>query len=180
MAQHRPTANRTTRPTYRTNGAAAYDINRIDEMQYGNAARELQRPKRKPRTHPKVKAKQLVAPLSIVGMMAAVCMLVFVICGYVQLFEESTRLSDLRQQLSDAQEQNARLQATYDSKIDLDVIQEKAAALGMTIPNSKQTIYLSLPGSDKAVISDRAQESIFVTGWNAISRSVHTLLEYFR
>ena len=175
MAEKRPNP---THPVYRTNGAAAYDIYR-NEFDSGSAARQLKQPKRHARPKPKPKAKLAIAPLSIVGLLAAACMLVFVICGYVQLFEEASAVSELEEQLSDAQAYHQRLQATYNSKIDLDVIQQEASALGMAMPNSKQTIYLNLAGRDRAVISGSTQENVAQTAWDAIRRSVRTLLEYF-
>ncbi len=180
MAQRR---EHTSHTVYRTNGAAAYDIhhNPAEEFESGNAARKLQAPKRRPhaRPKPKPKAKMAVAPGSVVGLLVAACMLVFVICGYVQLFEETSAVSALEDQLAEAKEYQERLQATYNSKIDLDAIQQEASALGMSMPNSKQTVYLNLTGRDRAVISESSQETVAQTAWNAIRRSIHTLLEYF-
>ena len=82
-------------------------------------------------------------------------------------------------QLEEVQALNARLQSSYDNKIDLNVIEEKALALGMTLPNNKQTIYLDLEGSDKAVILEAEEENVVGTAWQAIVRSVKTLREYF-
>ena len=183
MAQDRNGAPRRDNRIYQTNGAAAYDIYRIPnrEMESGNAARRLKEPERRRRVRPKPrpKAKLTVAPLAVVGLLAVACMLIFVLCGYVQLFEETALVSDLQVQLSDAQAYQERLEATYDSKIDLDVIQQQAEALGMTLPNSRQTVYLNLEGVDRAVISESGEESVAQTAWTAINRSIHTLMEYF-
>lgn len=168
---------------YQTNGAAAYDIYRLPnrEMESGNAARRLKKPapRHRARPKPRPKAKLTLAPLSVMGLLAAACMLVFVLCGYVQLFEETAQVSELQAQLRDAQAYQERLEATYDSKIDLDVIQEQAEALGMTLPNSRQTVYLNLEGVDRAVISEGGTENVAQTAWEAIRRSIHTLMEYF-
>ncbi len=163
---------------YQTNGAAAYDINHLPN--YGTAAPKLPEPRHRsrPRKRPRPKAKLMVAPLSVVGLFVAACMLVFVICGYVQLFEESAQVAKLKQTLNQMQEINERLQDTYDQKIDVDVIQSRAAQLGMGVPNNKQTIYLNLKGMDHAEIS-RENESFAKTAWEALTRSVHTLKEYF-
>ncbi len=179
MAQHTydPT-RRTGSPLYRTNGAAAYDIYR-QSNEDGNAARQLPKPRRHVRPRPRPKAKLAVAPLGMVGFLAAAMMLVFVICGYVQLFEETTAVNQLQNKISDAQNYQAHLQAIYDSKIDLDVIQAQAAQLGMTMPTSAQTVYLNLQGTDRAVITDRHEENVAQTAWTAIVRSIHTLMEYF-
>lgn len=181
MADTENRRNSAITPVYRTNGAAAYDIRRIEEFETGNAARRLKEPERRRqvRPRPKPKAKLAVAPLGVLGLLAAACMLLFVISGYVRLFEESTAVSALRAELTQAQEYQQRLQATYDSKIDLDVIQQQATAMGMTMPNSKQTVYLTLTANDKAVISGAAQESVAKTAWQALRSSIRTLAEYF-
>ncbi len=164
---------------YQTNGAAAYDIHRLPN--YGTAAPELPKPERKPRPRPRPrpKAKLVIAPLSIVGLFVAACMLIFVVCGYVQLFEETSQVAELKQTLNEMQEKNERLQSTYDQKIDVDVIQARAAQLGMGVPNSKQTIYLNLKGIDHAEISG-GTENFVETAWEALTRSVHTLKAYFK
>lgn len=162
------------RMDYRTNGAAAYDVNGYNAAT--GPAYELvpaHRPRRKP------KAKLMIAPVSILGLLAAACMLVFVICGYVQLFEASDSVSELRSQLSEAQELQHRLQSDYNSKIDLEMIQQRATSLGMTVPNSKQTVYLNLAGTDRAVIGDSRHDSFVRSMWNTITHSLHTFGEYF-
>ena len=173
---------RTARPVYRTNGAAAYDVRySTRELEYGSAARRL--PERKtaprPRPRPKPKAKLSVSPLAVAGLVAVAFMLVFVLCGYVQLYEETAAVSDLQDQIEVAQEYNARLQAIYESKVDLDAIGQRAAALGMTEPNSRQTILLNLQGADRAVITGVGSENVVETAWHAITRSIRTLKEYF-
>ena len=188
MARYELNPRRTTvRSEYRTNGSAAYDIHRgtAPVQNYGTAAPKLPEPQRKPRpkvrpkAQPKPKAKLSVSPLAVVGLLAVACMLVFVLCGYVQLFEESSAVTELKTELAEANAMNERLQATYDSKVDLDEIARRAAKLGMTEPNSRQTVYLNLQGTDRAVISEAGTENVVHTAWDAIVRSVRTLKEYF-
>ena len=153
------------------------------ELEYGGAAPRYPEPERKPRSRPrsrpKPKAKLSVSPLAVAGMLAVAFMLVFVMCGYVQLYEETAAVADLQDQIEVAQEYHGRLQAIYDSKVDLDAIGQRAAALGMTEPNSRQTILLNLQGTDRAVITGVGSENVVQTAWNAIVRSVRTLKEYF-
>lgn len=180
MAQQTSRRSAHRGPVYRINGSAAYDIH-YRPYEDGKAAREVREPVRrpKPKAKPCVRAKLTIAPMAIMGMLAAACMLVFVLCGYVQLYEQTAYVSELETQLEEVQARNARLQSTYDNKIDLNVIEEKALALGMTLPNNKQTIYLDLEGSDKAVILETEEDNVVGTAWQAIVRSVQTLREYF-
>lgn len=181
MAQTQRHTASARKPVYRTNGAAAYDIHRYEAFATGNAARQLEQPKPQRHVHhrPKPKAKLMIAPVSVMGLLIVACMLVFVISGYVRLFEETTAVSELQDQLNETQEYQERLRATYNDMVDLDKIQERANELGMSVPNSKQTIYLALEGCDRAVISGGTQESVTATAWHAIRSSIHTLVEYF-
>ena len=188
MARYELNPRRNTdRPDFRTNGSAAYDIRRgpTPAQNDGSAAPKLPEPQRKPRpkarpkAQPRPKAKLSVSPVAIAGMLAVACLLLFVVCGYVQLFEESSHIAELKTELAEADALNERLQATYDSKVDLDEIARKAAALGMTEPNSRQTVYLNLQGTDRAVINEGGSENVVQTAWDAIVRSVRTLKEYF-
>ncbi len=178
-------SRRSPRPVYRTNGSAAYDVRRYpaNEIEYGSAARRLREPERAPqrraRPRPRPKAKLSVSPVAVAGLVAVALMLVFVLCGYVQLYEETAAVSELQEQIADAQEYHARLQAIYDSKVDLDAIGQRAVALGMTKPNNRQMITLHLQGSDQAVISGVGSENVLQTAWHAITRSIRTLKEYF-
>ncbi len=188
MARYELNPRRNTgRPDYRTDGSAAYDIHRLPPpaRSYGTAAPKLPEPHRaplpkaRPKARPKPGAKLSVSPLAVVGLLAVACMLLFVLCGYVQLFEESSAVAELKTELAEANALNERLQATYDSKVDLDEIGRRAAALGMTEPNSRQTVYLNLQGTDRAVINEGGEENVVQTAWDAIVRSVRTLKEYF-
>lgn len=188
MARYELNPRRNTdRPDFRTNGSAAYDIRRVPTpaQNYGSAApklpepRRTTRPKVRPKAQPRPKAKLSVSPFAIVGLLAVACMLLFVLSGYVSLFEESTAVAELKTELAEARDLNERYQATYDSKVDLDEIGRRAAALGMTEPNSRQTVYLNLQGTDRAVINEGGAENVVQTAWDAIVRSVRTLKEYF-
>ena len=188
MARYELNPRRNTdRQEYRTNGSAAYEIRRVPTpaQNYGTAAPKLPEPRRQPRpkarpkAQPKPKAKLSVSPLSIAGLLAVACFLLFVLSGYVSLFEESSAVSELKTELAEARSANERLQATYDSKVDLDEIGRRAAALGMTEPNSRQTVYLNLQGTDRAVINEAGSDNVVRTAWDALVRSVRTLKEYF-
>ena len=166
------------RSPYRTNGAAAYDLYR------GNAAPEIQRPglpqeKRQPVRRVRVKAKPVVSPFGIFGMMAAACMLVLVIFGYVQLYEATSVAGDLSDQLAALTAENQTLQSEYEGKIDLAAIEERATTeLGMTQPSAGQTVYLNLSGSDRAELIQEESKGALASVVEAIKTSVENLVSY--
>lgn len=164
--------------SYRTNGAAAYDV-----RAYGNAAPEIQRPRlpqerQQPVRRVRVKAKLAISPFGVFGIMAAACMLVLVIFGYVQLYEATTQVSDLNAQLAALNEENQTLRTTYESKIDLSAIEKRATELGMIQASAGQTVYLNLSGTDRAEVLQEEQENGLASVFGAIKSSVESLVSY--
>ncbi len=68
----------------------------------------------------RVKSRTAIAPFTLVGMLTVACLMILVIFGYVQLFEASSSVSKLENQLANLKEQQLMLQSKYDAKIDLD------------------------------------------------------------
>ena len=166
------------RTTYRTNGAAAYDLYR------GNAAPEIQRPglpeeQRQPVRRVRVKARPVITPFAVFGMLAATCMLILVIFGYVQLYEATSMAGDLSDQLESITTENQNLRLEYESKIDLTAIEERATTeLGMSQPSAGQTVYLNLSGTDRAELIREESKGPFATVVEAVKSSVENLVSY--
>lgn len=167
-----------TNYTYRTNGAAAYDV-----RTYGNAAPEIQRrhlpqERQQPVRRVRVKAKLAVSPFGVFGLMAAACMLVLVIFGYVQLYEATSQVSSLNSQLATLTAENQSLRSEYESKIDLSAIEKRATELGMIQANAGQTIYLNLSGADRAEVLREEETNGLTSLFEAIKSSVESLVSY--
>lgn len=169
---------------YRTQGSAAYN----PEFYVGqeSTARPLPperpkpRPKHRARKQPVVRQKMAVAPFALVGVAAALMMLVLVIFGYAQVYESASRLGEMEDTVAELQEENQKLQNQYDSSIHLDQIEARAKELGMQLPTDKQTIVLHIPAEDTAVIAPKASSNPFQAAWQAIVETVQGLLEYLR
>ena len=76
MANERRQRNMRQNPTYRTNGAAAYDVNYTD-YQYGTAAparKPAQKPRKKPAHRKQAKARMTIAPVAAGRQMEAGCL----------------------------------------------------------------------------------------------------------
>ena len=173
---------------YGTNGAAAYDVysgNQAYERYDGNAVRRPQRqglPEERPvpRRQERVKVKTAVAPFTLFGMAAAVLMLILVVFGYVQLFEATTEVGELQTQLTELTAQQTLLESRYESRIDLELVQERAEKLGMSAPREDQIIYVSLAGTDRAEIFEEEKTSIVTEIIQAVEESVSNLIAYLR
>lgn len=161
------------------NGSAAYDMHYLTS----SAAPEIERqglPEDRPLplNHRHVKAKLAIAPVSVFGMMVAVCMLILVVFGYVQLYEASEQVSSLKSQLSNLRQEQVVLESLYEGGIDLDMIEVQAGEMGFAVPEREQIVYLNLVGSDKAEIYSVAKENIFQRVIRAIETSAGGLVEY--
>ena len=135
---------------YRTNGSAAYDYRRSSAARPLSAEREL--PQDRPAAERRVRAKMAVSPFAALGIVAVACVMVLVIFGYVQIYEESSRIGQMQTQLSDLQAEQVELRSKYEGLIDFRVIEDSAARMGMSKPTGSQTVYLNLSGGDRAEV----------------------------
>ena len=111
---------------------------------------------------------------------AVACLLVLVVFGYVQLFEATSEVSKLENQLSALQSQQTQLQSRYEARIDLDAIETAAGDLGLTKPSQEQIVYLDLSGADRAEIYQEEKTSVFSEIVSAMEQSVSGLIAYLR
>ena len=161
------------------NGSAAYDLYEYQ----GNTAPQIQSPglpeeRVLPEKRQRVKVKATVAPFAVLGMMVVACMLILVVFGYVQLYEATERVSGLESELSSLRQEQVVLESLYESSIDLDYIEQRAAELGMGLPTQEQTMYLNLTGTDRAEIYTVEKSNIFQRIIQAIESSASGLVEY--
>jgi len=166
--------------TFRANGSAAYDVRYLP----GTSAPEILRPGRLPEDRPRpakrvrVRQKTAIAPFSVFGMLAAACMLILVIFGYVQLYEATSTAAEMQSKLDNLTTSNQTLRSKYEGSINLSEIETKAAKLGMTQPSSAQTVYLNLSGSDCAEILTPHKTNPAAEVVEAVRSSISSLVSY--
>ena len=173
MAQKRIDRQR----TYRTNGAAAYDVR----------AYETALPKRKPARLPEerqapakvrqkvVRARLPVMPGMVLGFLAISVMVALAIFTQADLYEATSQASALTTQLEEVAHDNEMLQTEYESKIDMDAIEKRAMELGMVQPTANQTVYLDLTGTDRGEVLQQdsgSDASIFQKLVDGVARLV--------
>ena len=167
------------RKFYRDNGAAAYDVYAWNDQaarQYedGRAyeqSRQYELPEEQVREQPyrRVKSRTAIAPFTLVGMLTV---------AYVQLFEASSSVSKLENQLANLKEQQLMLQSKYDAKIDLAAAEAHAAEIGLTKCQPEQIVYVSFSGTDQAEIYTQQRTSVFGEILDAMQQSIFGLIEY--
>ena len=164
----------TTANKYETHGAAAYDVRRKEKLHPVELPEEREAPARVRR----VRATPHVSPFAVVGMAVTAFLAVLVIFGYVRLYEADSAVADLQDRLFALETEQARLESSYESKIDLAEVEARAEELGMSKPKSSQTVYLSLNSEDRAVVTPAEKSNFFVTIYRAIRDSIQGFVEY--
>lgn len=165
---------------YYANGSAAYDL-------YSNTARPLEQPRELPeereerasRKKVKVKGKTAIAPFAVIGAAISLVLLVMVLYSYVQLYEASSRVGELNDQLTELRVENGKISSNYESAIDLTMIEHEAKELGMKMPSSNQEVYLNISNTDRGEVIAVESSNIFTQTWGAIKDSFTGIVEYF-
>lgn len=163
---------------YRSNGSAAYDV-RAAALPRPRPAR-LPEEKSLPRTRQASKPRLVIAPVAVLGLFVVAAMLLMVIYSYVKLYDATERVGELQYELSVANAATEKLRSTYESRIDLAQIEQRAKELGMTQPSTRQTVYLNIAGADHAEVLQVDRRSFAEKAWDALCDSFNGVLEYFR
>lgn len=109
---------------------------------HGSEARalELVQPKKTKTKLPLAKLEKIekiyIDPVAVAGIAVAVIMLITMVIGAVQIYEDWQEYAAMEQYVSYLHRENARLSHEYRSSYDLDEIRMKALALGM-VPKSE-------------------------------------------
>ena len=159
---------------YNYNGAAAY--------QAVPAPRPARLPEEKPAARPKAapKARPVIAPLAVIGLAVVAVLLTMVIQTQSRYYETRMEAGRLEAQLAEVQAETVKLRSTYESRIDLAQIEERARELGMTQPSTRQTVYLNIAGSDHAEVLRVDERSYLEKIWDALTAGFRGVTEYFR
>lgn len=158
----------------------------LPEYDGSSAARKLQRPnqlpeERKQTVHTKtVKAKLVVAPFAVVGVVAVLMLMLMVLMGYVRLYETKSATGELNSQIATATEESSRLRSQYESLVDFDQIDLYATSHGMRKPTGAQTVYVNVPHEDVAQIRIAEESNVFQKAWHAIRDGFRELAEYLQ
>ena len=156
------------------NGAAAYQINTHDTAV--RQPREL--PQERPRREQAKQQRTLSLPLTILGIVAAACVMVLLVFAHMRLYAVTSETTKLRSQLSSMESELSELQGQYNGMIDYREIEADAMTrLGMAKPNGSQTVYLSLAGADRGEVLTHG-EGPFSSAANLFSDAFTNLSAY--
>ena len=169
-------------------GSLAYDFDNPELYPEEYAETEpvaRPRPRTETKTRTKVqtrartapRTKQSIAPLSIVGMLAAAFLVVVAILAQAQMVGLSSKSVELQQQLDVLEEQQSKLRIAYESAFNMAEIEDYAIhTLGMQRPRADQIFYIDTSSPDKAVVIAGGESDGFV---DRVSDYLSGVLEYF-
>ena len=166
-------------------GSLAYDFNNPElyREEYSTAQPQV-RPREETRTRVRtrartaVKTKQSIAPMSILGVLAAAFLIVTAILAQAQIVGISSKSVALQQELAQLEEQQAKLRIDYESAFNMAEIEDYAIhTLGMQKPRANQIYYIDTSSPDKAVVIADSENTGFV---DRVSDLLSGAIEYFR
>ncbi len=107
------------------------------------------RPQR--RTAPRASAVSI--PLTVLGILAAMCILLILVFAHNRLYAVTSEISAGQARLEELQKERDKLAGQYNGMIDYRLIETEATErLGMTKPNGSQTVYVNLAGADRGEV----------------------------
>ncbi len=128
----------------------------------------------------RVKTKQSVSPVAIIGFACAAVLIVFSLMAKIQLTEITDTSAQLEEQMSDLKVAQNRLLINYEKAFNLTEIEEYATTqLGMQRPRDEQVFYLESTIPDKAVILSGKDEEKVGFG-ERVFDALSSIAEYFR
>ena len=170
-------------------GSLAYDFNNPElyREEY-NTAQPTTRTRTQPQTQTQtrvrtrartaVHTRQSIAPLSLIGMLAAAFLLVVAILAQAQIVGISSKSVELQSELEQLEEQQAKLRIAYESAFNMAEIEDYAIhSLGMQKPRADQIYYIDTSSPDKAVVITGSESIGFV---DRVSDYLTGVVEYFR
>jgi cell division septal protein FtsQ len=182
-----------TKRAYRsmTYGSIAYDLSylgstaveeRVAPEVLQPAPRELPRERAQERTRVRVREKQAVAPLSVIGFLAVGIFAVVLLLSYVQLMGLSDHVVSMRSELAQLQKDESLLLARYEAAFAPNALEEAVTSTGrMSRPAGDQIVYIDMSGPDSATVY--TPEGILDKGLSllrAVGAQVALAVEYFR
>lgn len=137
-------------------GAAAYDL-------YGSAAPQRQQlPQDLPRSGARQQPRRENHLLTALSCVAAAVIMVLVLFAHQRLYAATYEVKQLQNRLAEVQEEHIQLRSQYDRSVDLTLIEAEATTrLGMSRPAAGQTVYITLPGTDRGEVLGKSSDSVF-------------------
>ena len=179
-------------------GSLAYDFGHPDLYPGDELAQPAPRPARRPRPAektaprpatrtrtrtgeivlPAARPAQSLAPLTVVGFVAAAVLMVLVLIAQIRVTTVADEATILAEELEQLRAEQVELTVLYETTFNYSQIEDYAVnELGMREPREEQVYYLSgVSSSDRAEVFVHENEDLFRSGLQSIAESI---LAYF-
>ena len=172
-------------------GNLAYDYDyaerrerRAPEAPQREARREefIRPPRRQERTavRPRVRERQKVSGVLVLGFTALAAMVVIVLMSYAQLTSISAEVVSMQKELKALDAEHVALLTQYERTFDLTTVKAAAAAAGMSKPSSSQINYIDLSAPDSVEVCAAQNASVLSRVFTSLGQGVFNVVEYFR
>lgn len=160
-----------------------FEVRERELRHAGEAPRRREAAREKPqvRSLPRVQLReaQHVAPLAVVGAVAAAALAVLLLLSYIQLTMLSSDMVKLRGELKALEKENVVLTTQYEQIYDLATVKAAAEAAGMTKPGASQVYYVDGSGGDAAVVYHQEEPGLLDGLRESLHHGVYAVVEYF-
>lgn len=149
--------------------------------------REMRRaePARAPRkaaetaARPRVRERQKVSGVLLLGFAALAALVVMVLMSYAQLTSISADVVSMQKELKTLETEHVALLTQYERTFDLTKIKAAAAAAGMNKPSSSQVNYIDLSAPDSVEVFETQNVSVLSRVFTSLGQGVCSVVEYF-
>lgn len=160
-----------------------FEVRERELRHAGEAPRRRERAQEAPKVHsvPRIRLReaQHVAPLAVVGALAAAVLAVLVLMNYIQLTVISSDMVDLRSELKVLEKENVILTTQYEQMFDLATVKAAAEAAGMTKPSVSQIYYVDASDGDTAVVYRHEEAGLWDRLRESFHHGIYAVVEYF-
>ena len=120
---------------------------------------------------PRVRERQRVSGVLVLGFAALAAMVVVVLMSYAQLTSISTDVVSMQKEL--------KTLTQYERTFDLETVKAAAVAAGMNKPSSSQINYIDLSAPDSVELCEAQNVSVLSRVFTSLGQGVFSVVEYF-
>ena len=128
---------------------------------------------------PRVRERQRVSGVLVLGFAALAAMVVVVLMSYAQLTSISADVVSMQKELKTLDAEHVALLTQYERTFDLETVKAAAVAAGMNKPSSSQINYIDLSAPDSVELCEAQNVSVLSRVFTSLGQGVFSVVEYF-
>ena len=137
------------------------------------------RRREKKAVRPRVRERQRVSGVLVLGFAALAAMVVVVLMSYAQLTSISADVVSMQKELKTLDAEHVALLTQYERTFDLETVKAAAVAAGMNKPSSSQINYIDLSAPDSVELCEAQNVSVLSRVFTSLGQGVFSVVEYF-